>query len=190
MRHEDLHHPAHRAHRRGAEDHRQPARGAERPEPHPAGGARRRLHRGRRRRRRARHHPGRRRQALLGRPRSRQPAGDGGPEEEPARARLQGRVPAPVGALLREHHALARPPEADHRAGPGLLHHGRHDDRLGLRPHHRQRRRAVRRPRREVGRRARAVFLDAVGSRSAQGQGVSLHRRLHHARPRPRRPAS
>ena len=41
---------------------------------------------------------------------------------------------------------------------------------------------AVRRPRREVGRRARAVFLDAVGLRAAQDQGVSLHRRVHQRR--------
>ena len=45
---------------------------------------------------------------------------------------------------------------------------------------------AVRRPRRKVGRRARAVFLDAVGLRPAQGQGISLHRRVHLAPPKPR----
>jgi len=39
----------------------------------------------------------------------------------------------------REHHAVARHPQAHHRPGPGLLHHGRHDDRLGLRHRHRQR---------------------------------------------------
>ena len=87
----------------------QPARGPERAEPHPARGTRRRFLPRRRRRGGAGHHPGRRRQAFLGRPRSRQPAGDGGPEENAARARLQGRVPADLGALLREHHALARP---------------------------------------------------------------------------------
>ena len=38
----------------------------------------------------------------------------------------------------------------------------------------------------KLGRRARAVFLDAVGPRPAQGQGISLHRRVHLARPKPR----
>ena len=47
----------------------------------------------------------------------------------------------------------------------------------------------VRRPRREVGRQPRAVFLDAVGLRAAQDQGISLHRRASSAPPRPSAPA-
>src|SRR3984893_7782411 len=119
--------------------HREPARGAQRPEPRDDPRARRGIPRGVGGRRDARHHRGGRRGALLGGPRPRQPGRARGPEGPPGRARPAREPQAAVGAVPRDLPALARGAQADHRPGAGLLHHGRAHAGLVLRPHHRRR---------------------------------------------------
>ena len=104
----------------------------------PARGARRRLPARRRRRGGARSSwPA---PAALRRARSRQPAGNGGPEEDAAGAWLQGRVRR-LWERFFEEPALSWRDLPKPTIAQGPPHHGRHDDRLGLRHHHRQRRR-------------------------------------------------
>ena len=63
----------------------------------------------------------------------------GSPQEMADRERrpypdgIPGRVRAQLEPEHRQHHALARLPQADHRAGSGILHHGRPDSRHRLR---------------------------------------------------------
>ncbi len=141
------------------------------------------------------HRAGRQRQALLRRPRHRH----AGPRRRPdVRAqgrdlvgphRQGGRRPAlrpRVGGLPRHVPALARDPQADHRDGAGRLHRRRADARLGVRLHHRLRRRVLLRPGRTHGHPGRRVLRAPVGDEPARRQGVPLLRRPVHRRPRAR----
>ena len=89
------------------------------------------------------------------------------------------------GGLLPDVLAVAQPPQAGHRRGPGQDDRRRADAPVDRRHHHRRRRRRVLRPGRRHGRQRRRVLRPPVGARRPQGQGAAVHRRLRQRRGRP-----
>src|SRR5581483_4796576 len=100
-------------------DHGRPAALSQRAVARAARGARRGVRARRGRPGDARGRPGRGRRALLLRPRPRHARGAGGPRTAAVSARRAWTSPAVVGPLRRDVAALARPAEADDRAGAG-----------------------------------------------------------------------
>ncbi len=181
-----------RRHRRGPyrRDHARSPEAAQRAEPRNA----RRVGLGFRTRRRGRHgprgDPARRgpvvlrgtRSRLLRR-RARTLAGAGPAPHLSMQRRNAGRSgvaqPAGVALLLREHQAVAQPPQDHRRRGARDGPVGGTDAGVVLRSHRRGQGHGVRRRRRHPARDVRRrVLRPPVGVRAAQGEGATAHRRL------------
>ena len=162
----------------------------QRAEPGAARRARRRVRRGRGRRPGARRDPRRRGADVLRRVTTwarRTPSAERsrGPTSTrrtapTARTRKGAEQPhaAGVALLLPEHAAVAEPPQDHHRPGARHRVRRRADADVGVRPHRRRRRHALRRRRRHAARHVRRRVLRApVGARAAQDEGADAHRR-------------